>query len=545
MLIDLASGVAPSDSHDPARAGDSHQADVCIVGAGAAGITLCRRLAAAGHRVTLLEAGGLDYDPATQALAAGPNLGLPYYALEDARLRFFGGTTNIWGGRCALLEPLDFERRPWVPHSGWPIGFEDLAPHYQAIHDELGLGDFRYDDALWPLLGQRPPPFDRQALITRFWRFDPVRERFNAGRCRDLLENDRVRVVTHANVTHIQARADGGAVDHVRAASLEGRTLTLSARHYVLAAGGIENPRLLLAARDVERAGIGNGRDLVGRFFMEHQHGRAGVVDGRQAFRLWNAFRKRRPGRAHPPLAPLLLPAPELQARRGILNTGLTFKLQRRPEQGLLLNDRLYRQLKHSLPPDRTRRRLWHAYRDLRGALQGTVKPALERWRAPAGLRDLHVMVRAEPAPNPDSRVTLTEERDALGIPRAALDWRLAAQDKETVAVLVETLDRELHAAGLGRINGADWLRDPGPEWPVDETVGKHHIAGYHHMGTTRMSASPATGVVDPQCRVHGYANLHVAGSSVFPTASWANPTLTILALARRLADDLDRRLKS
>ncbi len=545
MLIDLASRGAPTGSQNLAWGGDGGPADVCIIGAGAAGITLCRRLAAAGHRVTLVEAGGLDYEPQTQALAAGPNLGLPYYPLEDARLRFFGGTTNIWGGRCAVPEPLDFERREWVPHSGWPIRFEDLAPYYQAAHADLGLGDFHYGETLWPLLRQRPPPFDPQALITRFWRFDPVRERFNANRCADVLNHPRVQVLTHANVTHIQARTDGGAVDHVCVAALDGPTLTISARHFVLAAGGIENPRLLLAARDVESTGIGNGRDLVGRFFMEHQHGRAGVMTGRQVFRLWDAFRKRRPGRGHPPLAPLLLPAPELQARHGILNTGLTFKLQRPPEQGLLLNDRVYRQLKHALPPDRSRRRLWHAYRDVRGTLQRSVKPVLERWRTAAGMRDLHVMVRAEPAPNPDSRVTLSHDRDALGVPRAALDWRLAAQDKETVTVLVETLDRELRGAGLGAVTGADWLRDPGPEWPVDETVGKHHIAGYHHMGTTRMSASPGSGVVDTQCRVHGYANLHVAGSSVFPTASWANPTLTILALARRLADALDRRLKS
>jgi choline dehydrogenase-like flavoprotein len=152
-------------------------------------------------------------------------------------------------------------------------------------------------------------------------------------------------------------------------------------------------------------------------------------------------------------------------------------------------------------------------------------------------------MIRGEQAPNPASRVTLAPVRDALGVPQARLDWRLSAQEKHTVAVLVERLSAEFERLGHGRIKPADWLADPSPAWPVDPTVGNHAIAGYHHMGTTRMAASPAQGVVDADCRVHGYDNLYVAGSSVFATSGWANPTLTILALARRLGAHLAGRL--
>lgn len=536
VLIDLQEVDAGMDVH----------ADVCVVGAGAAGISVTRRLLGAGHhRVCLLEAGGLDYDPATQSLNQGDNLGLPYYDLVDARLRFFGGTTNIWGGRCVPLEPLDFEPRPWVEHSGWPIRYDDLLPFYRAAHDDLELGEFVYDERLWPTLGQDPPPLSPERMITRFWRFDTVKERFSARRCRDLMEADRVQVITSANVVHLQANASASALDHVRVATLAGRTFEVRARCFVLACGGIENPRLLLAANDVERTGIGNGRDLVGRFFMEHQHGRAGRVRTSQPFRLWNTFRKRKPGGGQPPVAPTLLASPELQARRGILNTAMTFKLQRDPGRGLLLNDRIYRRLKHQLPPDRSRRRLWHAYRDVREVLQRSVKPFVERARSGTGMRDLHVMVRAEQAPNPESRVTLSHERDALDVPRPALRWQLARQDKETVAVLARTLDAELERLDLGHVEPADWLGTVDTAWPLDPTVSKHPIAGYHHMGTTRMSDAPSRGVVDAQCRVHGYANLYVAGSSVFPTGGWANPTLTILALAYRLGDELDRRLRS
>jgi choline dehydrogenase-like flavoprotein len=173
-------------------------------------------------------------------------------------------------------------------------------------------------------------------------------------------------------------------------------------------------------------------------------------------------------------------------------------------------------------------------------SLQRTVRPALERLRN----RQLHVVVRAEQAPNPASRVLLSRERDAMGVPKAALNWQLCRQDKNSVAVLARTLDAELKRLNLGHLETAPWLFEPGAAWPVDPTVSKHPIAGYHHLGTTRMSRDPATGVVNEQGRVHGYHNLYIAGSSVFPTGGWANPTLTILALAYRLGDELGHRLR-
>jgi choline dehydrogenase-like flavoprotein len=208
-----------------------------------------------------------------------------------------------------------------------------------------------------------------------------------------------------------------------------------------------------------------------------------------------------------------------------------------------LLNDRVYRRLKHQFPPDRTRRRLWHTYRDVRGALQRNIKPLIEHLRDRRSDRRLYAMVRAEQAPNPASRVTLGERRDALGVPQPALDWQLSRQDKDTVAVLAETLGAEFTRLGLGSVTPSTWLAESGCDWPVDPTVSKHPIAGYHHMGTTRMGRERSRSVVDANCRVHGYGNLYVAGSSVFPTGGWANPTLTILALAHRLADHIDTRL--
>lgn len=523
MLIDLRAVADPVDL----------AADVCIAGAGAAGITLARRLAALGIDVCLLEGGGFDYEADTQALCAGANLGMPYYALEEARLRFFGGTTNIWGGRCALMDAIDFETRPWVPHSGWPITLDDLLPYYRSAHEALDLGELRYT-------GTTDVPFDPALLGIRLWRFDERHERFGIRSCADLLSSPRVKVVVHANVTHVQARPEARAVTALTVRALGGTAHTVRARQFVLACGAIENARLLLASRDVEPAGIGNGHDQVGRYFMEHPHGRIGILEGGPAYTLWQAFRKRFPA-AGPPVAPALVLAVSRQRAAGALNSAVTFKLQRDPARGVSLDKRAYLHLKHRLAPDRRGRRAHHAYRSLRAGFQRRLRPPLERLRAALGITGLHVIIRGEQAPNPESRVTLAAERDALGLPRAELRWRLTALDKHTGMVMADTLDRELGRLGLGRIRKPAWLEEAGLEWPVDATVSNHPIGGYHHMGTTRMSADPRHGVVDAHCRVHGYGNLYVAGSSVFATAGWANPTLTILALAHRLAGTLHR----
>jgi len=513
-------------------------ADVCVVGAGVAGVTLTRELHAQGLSVVLLESGGADYEEATQDLYAGANVGMPYYPLDEARLRFFGGSTNVWGGRCAALEPIDFEVRSWVPHSGWPITREDLAPYYERAHRLLGLGPFVYDERLWAELGLTPPPFDSSRLITRFWRFDEMDDRFTLGKCRDLIGAEDIRVVLHANVVRIQATRDANAVVELHVRTLEGRCATVRARAFVLATGGIENPRLLLASDDVESHGIGNRHDQVGRYFMEHPHARAGFLLTDKAYGMWRLFQKRFL-RGAEPLAPLVLPSPELQAERRILNTAITFKLQRPPSRGVKLNKQLYFRLKHRIDPTRSGRRVWHSYRDVRGWLARYVRPTHAKLKNKLGRTGLSAIVRAEQAPNRDSRVVLASEKDALGVPRASLCWQLTELDKRSVTVLAEVLSSELERLGIGKMPKSEWLENDSLEWPIDKTVGNHPIGGYHHLGTTRMSADPKEGVVDSDCRVHGYANLYVAGSSVFATGGWANPNLTILALTLRLADHL------
>jgi choline dehydrogenase-like flavoprotein len=515
------------------------QAEICIVGAGAAGVALARDLMNAGHNVCLLEGGGMDFEESTQSLFKGNNIGMEYYDLDHSRLRFFGGTTNIWGGRSVPLDRIDFEKRDWVPHSGWPITLDDLRHYYRIAHDSLELGQYDYDAQIWDRLNLNPLDFNPEEVAHRFWRFDNLAERFNSHRSDDLVASEKVHIVLHANTVGLQASENASEITHLDAMSMNGRKLEVKARHFVLACGAIENARLLLASDSVEANGIGNQHDQVGRYFMEHPHGRIAHIETPDPAGIWALYRKRYP-KAGVPVAPAMVLPPSAQQRLGVLNSAATFKLQSDPSHGATMSKRAYLSLKHSLSPNKSGRQLWHGWRYCQDWLLRHLSVPLLRSAVKVSRMGLYVMARAEQAPNPDSRVCLSTEKDELGYRRADLDWRLSALDKETMLQFGRALQREFDRLGLGRVTTYQWLEDGKPDWPVDASVGNHPIGGYHHMGTTRMSDSARTGVVNANCTVHGYHNLHIAGSSVFTTGGWANPTLTLLALAHRLGDHLD-----
>lgn len=517
-------------------------ADVCIVGAGAAGITLARRLTHEHLTICLLESGGLEYDEATQALYKGSISGRPYHDLDVARLRFFGGTTNHWSGWCTPLDPIDFEARPYLPSAGWRIRHGDLDEHYRqaAAVCQLPRSSFRVEDHQPDLPDLFLQPLDSYGLSGRVWQVSPP-TRFGEVYGPDLEKARTLRCFLGANVVAIEIGDGDGLVSGLQVKTLAGTGFSVAAKAYVLAAGGIENARLLLQPTDRRPNGIGNSGDQVGRCFMLHPMVPIGTVlaAGRNGALLRT--------RSEDVIGGLRLSSAEqlrLQLPNHVVNVlpgrpswvapaaFETFKRRiRRPfaDTPVLLED-----VKFVLGDldeiggyayDRVSQRL--------SGLLGRDEAAPDVYTA---------LLRMEHAPNPANRITLVEERDPLGTLRVGLDWTFSAGENEGIRVTAVRFGEILGALSIGRFRLTEWLRDDDPSFP-------NWIDGdYHHMGTTRMSDGPATGVVDWDCRVHEAPNLYVAGSSVFPTGGSSNPTLTIVAmtlrLAERILDDLSRPLQ-
>lgn len=515
--------------------------DVCIIGAGAAGVTVARALRDSGLDICLLESGGTDHEAAIQSLAKGDNIGYEYYPLEDSRLRFFGGTTAVWGGRVAELDPEDFEKKSFVSHSGWPFGKETLAPYYKQAktllelpvtegntHPDITLGFDVRSAKQW----ENPP------LETGLWQFDEVFDRFTLPKCQDLVDAANIRILLHATATDFSFHEDGKTVRSVTIKNVQGKTATVEAKTFVLATGGLEVPRLLLASNGLHQKGVGNSHDLVGRYFMEHPHARGGRVltnSPRQLFKLLPRF-MRKDGIRY---GTMLRPGAALQNERSILNSAFTLGIRKHPGEHQESYKRMYNSMRHKMSPNRFGRGMWKLTKRASVHIQDRLGVMLNERKLRKPGFGIYAIMRAEQAPNPDSRVTLTNEKDVLGVPRIALNWQLSDIDKHSVATLMQEFDATLRQLDVGSVEPSTWLHEAGKQWEIDPLVSNHAIGGYHHMGTTRMSDDPKQGVVDADCRVHETANLYIAGSSVFPTSGWANPTLTILALALRLADKI------
>lgn len=492
------------------------EGDLCIVGAGAAGITLARAWIGRGQRVLLLEGGGFDYDARMQDLYRGEIVGLPYFPLQAARLHYFGGTTGHWAGFCSTLDPLDCAVRDWVPYSGWPITRAELDPYYARAVGVVQIGPNEWTAAEWQRRDSTLVPFalDPQIAWTKMWQFSAP-ARFGTLYRGAIVGARDVHLFTYANVVEVQANEGATAVDALRVRTLEGKEHRVRAKRYVLACSTIQNARLLLASNQQSRRGLGNGNDLVGRFFMEHLEMPSGnlVTLGRTPppIRMYDFAFGRTRARGE-----IALTA-DVQREQRILNS--TVALEPAP-----LGDAGQSTFQWATPDVvehmRTER----------------VVPDSTASAARAAPRTFHLLTRQEQAPNPLSRVTLSSERDALGMPRPRLDWRLTPLDRRSFRGFYEALGRELGRAGIGRLQMNDWVMDAADApWP--KSLG----GGWHHMGTTRMHADPKQGVVDANCRVHGIANLYIAGAAVYPTAGCVNPTLTLIALTLRLSDHLQR----
>lgn len=515
--------------------------DVCIVGSGPAGATLAAELSGTGLHVTLLESGGFSRLPETDALDEIENIGRPRAERQwSVRNRIVGGSSHTWGGRCAPFDEIDFETRDWVPFSGWPVSREDLAPYMARTAPHLGLavGDGYCDARFWAIAGREPPAHepDPALLLPFFWQFsrDPKESypyeymRFGRSLAERLGQN--VTLVTGATVLRIDPVESGRAVRSVAFADPQGRAHTLNARTVVLCAGGVEIPRLLLSSDTITPGGLGNSRDLVGRYLMDHLRGALGQLDDGQAT--------------------------ALKKRYGRYNVGANFfraGLRISPEvqrQEQLLNCAAW--LGEALSPDDP----WAAIRRIASGkpqwpgdalaivgnpgliVGGAVDYFVRREGLPRKLETLELICMCEQLPDPDSRITLSDQRDRLGMRLPRIDWRVHPEETRTLVRTAELVAEEFSRLGLPAVTLPEWARD-GAELPST------FLDVAHPSGATRMSDDPTTGVVDANCQVHGVDGLYITGSSVFPTVGHCNPTQTIVALAVRLADHLKTRALS
>lgn len=501
--------------------GETVETDVCIVGAGTAGITLAREFIGEAFTVCLLESGGMEGDVDTQALYKGANVGLPYYDLDKSRARLFGGSSHRWhvdlgknemGLRLRPFDPIDFEERDWVAYSGWPFDKAHLDPYYDRAQTicQIDPPTFAVED--W--VDEEKRPFSlllNDDVETVIYKFGP-RKPFIDDYVKEVTGADNITSILYANVLEVETNETAQVATQLRVATLEGNAFTVSARLFILAVGGIETPRLMLLSNGIQTAGLGNEHDLVGRFFMEHLHFWSGVYIPSdpgvfQKTGLYNGVHR---VNGVPILGKLAL-AKTVLRREKLLNQNVQLVPR------LVSNRFLY----PPLAGNGIGAKMTNAYRKVRRRVERAIGSESKAFQ---------FANMTEQAPNPESRVTLmADKRDALGQNRAQLNWQITRQDMRSIIRTQEIVGVTLQRVIPGQL--FIQLKDDSPP------NGLH--GGYHHMGTTRMHPDPKQGVVDENSRVHSVANLYIAGPAVFPTGGYANPVLTLVALTVRLADHI------
>jgi len=542
--------------------GSTIQCDVCIVGSGAAGVTLAGELDGSGLITLVIEAGGAKYLARQQTALQGEVANDSSHTTPDMyRRRMLGGATSIWGGRCVPLSPIDLEVRDYVPHSGWPISWQELDRFYPAAQSYCQVGN--YDYTVRTAIGKNAPPTiegyaDPDVETNDIERFSPPTD-FGKVYLSKLTKSSNVRLAL--NTKAVRLNQSGSIVESLTAATANGREIRILARHYILAMGGLETPRLLMLSDPTRRGGLGNDNGLLGRFYMCHVENTVGllrlhananpVVDFERSIDGVYVRRKFRLSR-------------EALDQHRLLNTvaRLHYPLPADPSHGNGLLSAMYI-VKDVIIPEYRRKfatlelanfegqtrdaKFWlsHAGNVTRDA--GLVARFGVHWirRRILAKRKLPFVVfhsrnsaypldfSAEQIPARENAATLAESLDADGRRRIRVNWRLMPQDVDSLTRTIRLLRDSFERSGCGElvINGER----------LEEQISRSTPTGGHHIGTTRMATDPTQGVVDQNCTMHGISNLHIAGAAVFPTCGHANPTLTIVALSVRLAEHVKR----
>ncbi|TNF76395.1 MAG: GMC family oxidoreductase [Acidobacteria bacterium] len=489
------------------------EADLAIVGSGPAGVSIAKEFLPTGLSVVVIESGGPEYEQEVQDLYKGEESGDlmkegKSYLLASRR-RQFGGTSNHWRGWCRPVDPETFLPRSWVPESGWPLSQEEVWSYNDRASELLLVSNFDYQSRE---MEQKKKPFlfeEDSAFETAFVHVNITN--FADAYGAELEAASNLRVFMHGNLTQILVDPEATRVEGLEVKTLDGNRFRVEAGAYVLAAGAIETPRLLLASNRVQKEGLGNGSDQVGRYYMDHPMVTAGALLAPNRSDHMRAYRKFR-----------------LPARKGSLRAFLLLRPEAQERYQLLKSMTVLRPLASDQRPPLPREIARLSYELMQ---TGAGRPVTEPEKTYVGT----VEIASEQVPNPESRITLGDELDPLGMPRVKIDWRLTDQEPASILATADLLAREMGKRLRGRVYLA--IGD-GPPWD-------HSRWSNHPMGGTRMNPDPKVGVVDTDCKIHGVDGLYVASSSIFPVAGCSNPTQTIVALAVRLSDHLKGVLRS
>jgi len=561
------------------------ETDLAIIGSGPAGLTIAREFCQTVTRVLIVESGQLREESRLTNLNSVESVGEPQGTAQirkriefvgpncpswsnesqrfGVRCRVFGGSSHAWLGKSAVFDEIDFAERDWVPYSGWPFGRETVRPYVDRAAETLNLRAICDDDRVWDQIGIVPPAIDPEMLKSCFWQFARSRIshrdvlRFGPEFLRASASN--VRVLLNATVTRIITNETGQAFNALEISSIHGKRLRVQAKAAVLAAGAIENPRLLLAsANGVHPHGVGNENDLVGRFLMDHPSGTIGhfaAADAPLILKHFGFYGKRHGRRAYIYTHGLAL-SKQVQEREKLLHSAAYMAQEYALDDpwsalkrllgantnrltadlvavasgaGLFAKGLCIKLFESNVVPQQIRNIIVDA---LIKFYPNFVAREYQTQGMPHKLKGVIINGITEQIPDPESRITLSDKADPLGVPMARVEWRIDDKARHSLIRLGHLLAAELPRAGLPTPILEDWIAR---ERPQDSDMAD--IA--HTSGTTRMSDDPKHGVVNSRCQVHGVTGLYVAGASVFPTSGHANPTLMLVSLALRLADQL------
>ena len=535
-------------------------ADVCIIGAGPAGLACANEFIGKGIRVALLESGGIREEKRIQRLSEGEIGGCMDEAPELTYLRQLGGTANHWiikmsdkqyGFRYVPLNKIDFEKRAYVPNSGWPIRRSDLDAYYARAHQVARIGPYNYEPGRWETEKFKRLPLDKNRVLTDVYTFGPTQV-FTRELPGKFAQSGEIDIYLHATVTELLTDNDGAIVNRARVQTFEGKTVYFKAQYFVIASGGFATPQLLLASRSRSEQGIGNAHDVVGRYYMDHSLVPSGnfypldpksintlglydmrLVDGCSVLTGLKLSKTLIQKEELLGFSATLFPMPPTEEVTGLLalkNMAMAIKSRKMPDSLIMDLKNIFHAKKYIT---RMLYQKWiHDAPVMPGFGQGGWSKLNDNHKK---FQRLELLAFVEQSPLPDNRVSLTNEKDALGCPKIKVHFKWHEHDIESILRSQEIIADALDGTGLGRFERA--ITENG--MPIIGAQGLHHL-----MGTTRMSDSPKMGVVDKDCKVHGMTNLYIASSSVFVTSGYSNPTLTILALSIRLADEIQQQLK-